>query len=272
MRGQGTEDHRETDLGTAAAVSDRGLRHHRNEDAYAVEVGPDGRAVVVVCDGVSASANPDQAAAAAAGAAVDALRPLLDRPPAEDGEVAGALRRAVAAAGAAVGSVPPVEPGGRPAPPSTTIVAAVVDPGRVSVASVGDSRAYWLDPAAGDGRKLTVDDSLAELAIAEGVPADAAYSLPQAHVITRWLGVGAREGDPEVAIYAPGPTGVLLVCSDGLWNYHESAESLVALVAGPGAPGSAIGMARTLVGAALDAGGGDNVTVAVVDLAGVQGS
>ena len=48
-------DHAEVDLGPAAGVSDRGLRHHRNEDAMAVaaEQAPDGPMVVaVVCDGV----------------------------------------------------------------------------------------------------------------------------------------------------------------------------------------------------------------------------
>ena len=43
-------DHAEVDLGPAAGVSDRGLRHHRNEDAMALaaEQAPDGPAVVVL--------------------------------------------------------------------------------------------------------------------------------------------------------------------------------------------------------------------------------
>ncbi len=264
-------DHAETDLGMAAAVTDLGLRHRRNEDAYAIAVEGQ-RAVVVVCDGVSSSANPDQASAAAATTALDALRPSLTPPEgsaAEPAALTDLLQAAVAAAGAAVVGVPGTEPGGYPAAPSTTIVAALVEPGRVAVASLGDSRAYWLTPqpeadAEPHGsRLLTVDDSLAEMAIAQGVPPEAAYSLPQAHVITRWLGAGAQGPEPEVGVFTTERGGLLLVCTDGLWNYFEPPERLASLVAEAGVrtPGE---IARMLVDAANDAGGGDNVTVAVV--------
>src|SRR5258705_6207997 len=71
-----SRDHAEVDLGPAAGVSDRGLRHHRNEDAMALaaEQAPDGPAVVaVVCDGVSSSARPDEASQVAAQAALPVL-------------------------------------------------------------------------------------------------------------------------------------------------------------------------------------------------------
>src|SRR5581483_3885173 len=71
-----SRDHAEVDLGPAAGVSDRGLRHHRNEDAMALaaEQAPDGPAVVaVVCDGVSSSARPDEASQAAAQASLPVL-------------------------------------------------------------------------------------------------------------------------------------------------------------------------------------------------------
>src|ERR1700760_4896452 len=49
-----SRDHIETDVTVAAAVTDRGLRHHRNEDAlWLAARGAD--VDVVVCDGVSAS-------------------------------------------------------------------------------------------------------------------------------------------------------------------------------------------------------------------------
>ncbi|NTW42368.1 MAG: hypothetical protein HGA44_21255 [Cellulomonadaceae bacterium] len=52
-------------------VSDRGVRHHRNEDAMstAADVVPGDRAVLVVCDGVSSSQDSDVASLAAARAA-----------------------------------------------------------------------------------------------------------------------------------------------------------------------------------------------------------
>ena len=70
-------DRMEVDLGVVAGISDRGLRHHRNEDSMALRpvLGLDGRnlVVAVVCDGVSTSERPDEASAAAVSAAAKLL-------------------------------------------------------------------------------------------------------------------------------------------------------------------------------------------------------
>jgi serine/threonine protein phosphatase PrpC len=66
-------DHTEADGDMmAAAVSDRGRRHHRNEDAMWLAVGTDA-VDVVVCDGVSSSFDPDVASEVAAKAAGELL-------------------------------------------------------------------------------------------------------------------------------------------------------------------------------------------------------
>ena len=61
-------DHHEMVLEGAAGVSDKGKRHHRNEDAMAIFVGDDFVAGVV-CDGVSTSVDPDVASQVAVDAA-----------------------------------------------------------------------------------------------------------------------------------------------------------------------------------------------------------
>jgi PPM family protein phosphatase len=69
-------DHVELNLGLIAGVTDRGLRHRRNEDAMALATahGADGPAVVaVVCDGVSTASRPDEASLAAVRAAAQVL-------------------------------------------------------------------------------------------------------------------------------------------------------------------------------------------------------
>ena len=69
-------DHEELNLGSVAGVTDRGVRHERNEDALALATidAPGGPAVVaVVCDGVSSADRPDEASLAAARAAVQKL-------------------------------------------------------------------------------------------------------------------------------------------------------------------------------------------------------
>ncbi|HWR47764.1 MAG TPA: hypothetical protein VN327_09190, partial [Pseudonocardiaceae bacterium] len=100
-------DRVEVDVGVAAGVSDRGLRHHRNEDALALRdvglrAGPwsvqRGVAVAIVCDGVSSSARPDAASQTAAEVAAETLVAALR---AEDGPVA-ATREAIHAADRAV--------------------------------------------------------------------------------------------------------------------------------------------------------------------------
>lgn len=85
-----------------AAVSDRGLRHHRNEDAFAMSATtlPDGTpaVVAVVCDGVSSAYRPDDASATAAESANESLLEALRRGTSfED-----ATREALLAAGQAV--------------------------------------------------------------------------------------------------------------------------------------------------------------------------
>src|ERR1700744_3021339 len=93
-------DHEELDLGPVAAVSDRGLRHERNEDAVALATvdTADGPAVIsVVCDGVSSADRPDEASLAAANAAVQVLAAAV-----QDGvDPAEGAEQAVAAAPAA---------------------------------------------------------------------------------------------------------------------------------------------------------------------------
>ncbi|TDB86521.1 serine/threonine protein phosphatase [Actinomadura sp. KC216] len=135
----------------------------------------------------------------------------------------------------------------------------------------------------GPSRRLTEDDSWAAFMVAEGSLTEAeAEAHPNAHVITAWLGADAGEVGPHVASFRPAGPGTLLVCSDGLWNYFPAAGDLAALLTagpddqappggaapGPGHDPSAdpLGVARALVRHALDAGGRDNITVAVIPL------
>ena len=62
--------------------------------------------------------------------------------------------------------------------------------------------------------------------------------------------------------------GMLLLCSDGLWNHLPEAEELAALVSGR----DALDDASALVAAALAAGGSDKVTVALMPVAPAEGA
>jgi len=255
-----SRDHTEIDLGLLAGVTDRGLRHRRNEDAMALataEVAGGPAAVAVVCDGVSSTRRPDEASLAAAQAAVHVL--LAGVRTGED--LVEASREAVSAAQQAVAGLAEL-PGSGPwrDPPSATFVSAVMTSEAVTFCWLGDSRAYWLgagpDPAA---QRLTLDDSVAGELVAAGLLSETeALALPEAHVVTGWVGADTS-APPHVARFEPPGPGALLLCSDGLWNYQPEAAKLAELAL-PGALSDPLGAAKALVTFALEAGGMDNVT------------
>ncbi|MEV0995804.1 protein phosphatase 2C domain-containing protein [Nonomuraea sp. NPDC050202] len=172
-----------TPHGAAAALTDRGLRRSRNEDAVAL-LEAEGSIVTVVCDGVGSSPRADEAAAAATETASAALARGL--PHEEAFELAG---RAVSKLATSLDDAP-----------ACTYLAAVVRPdGGVTLGWAGDTRAYLL-PA---GTLLTEDD------------------VVETGEITAWLGADAEDAGPHVRTLAPGTRGLLLICSDGLWRYLD---------------------------------------------------
>ena len=243
-------------------VCDRGVQHSRNEDAMALWAQGD-RAVLVVCDGVSSSIDSDVAALAGAERARDVLATLgaggVGADDGEDTAVASALVAATEEANKAVVA--------HTAPESTnaasaTFAAAVVLNDRVHFANLGDSRVYLLTPS--EKLLLTLDDSMAQAFIAEGMPRAEAESLPRAHAITKWLGRDAIDTVPRTGHQPVNEAGWLVVCTDGLWNYASSPEELAVQVDAAAAVSSdPVEIAGRLVVWANTQGGKDNVTVAL---------
>jgi serine/threonine protein phosphatase PrpC len=267
LRGPSSDvaDRVEVDLTDLAGISDRGHVHLRNEDAMALGRRPeDGSATTlaaVVCDGVSTVRRPELASRTAATVALDAL---LAAAPDTTGMVA-----AVAAAADAVSRLAP----GVPDAPSCTLVAALVDTatGTFTIGWVGDSRAYWLADN-GDARLLTADHSWAAEMVGAGIlDPGTAMRDPRAHAITRWLG-GDSTPQPGVACLSPTAPGVLLLCTDGLWNYEPEASDLAALALPVATKEGPRAAATALTAHALDAGGRDNITVVCVPINSSGGS
>jgi serine/threonine protein phosphatase PrpC len=263
-------DRDESTLGGIVLITDRGIEHARNEDAAAAGMlggngtqRPDAIAVAV-CDGVSSSDQAQMAAVAASKAGVDAmLGALVASRKARAAVLAGLAEAAKAAAAAGTSSA---------GAPSCTYTAAIVVPTlagtvQITVGNVGDSRAYWLPEPPASARQLTVDDSLAQELITAGASADSEAVQRGAHTLTRWLGADSESepwsGSSVQTITAVGP-GTLLLCSDGLWNYLPDAAD-IARFCSDADPTAA---ARALTEFALDAGGQDNITVAVIPIGG----
>ncbi len=250
-------DHLEVDFGLCGAtVTDRGLRHHRNEDAVGLSLEPNGYRVVCVCDGVSSAPRSDDASQAAVDAAI--LTTVTELAAGTDIELA--MRLATKAAHAAVSKLAE----GEANIPSCTYCLAVATETEIFVAWIGDSRAYWIGP--NQTTQLTVDDSWAAAAVESGEKTlDEAMLDPRAHQITGWLGADFPEFEPHLVRAPYSPEGLLLLCSDGLWNEVPSAQDLHDLVhLRPGR--SPLMIARELCDYANACGGPDNISIAVVPL------
>lgn len=253
------EDHVVADHGWFAIVSDRGRVHRTNEDAGAVAARATGVALVV-CDGVSSTDESQHASQNAARTIIG----LLDSAP-----VAKVDSAMVQAAQAAQAEILSVTSQSSAEPPSCTLVTVVADidgaTANLHVGWLGDSRAYWL--ANGTATQLTRDHSWAieqeDLGELEQATIDADK---RAHSITRWLGADSHDVTPEMKVLSLELPGLLLVCSDGLWNYAPTETDIYDLAFAGGDDELPLVRAERLVAFANEQGGHDNITVAIADL------
>lgn len=152
----------------------------------------------------------------------------------------------------------------REAPGSgTTVTAALVLGQQVTIAHVGDSRAYSIYP---DGRMETVtrDHSLVKRLEELGhLSKDEAATFPHRNVLIRALGQGeSLEAD---IFTVPFPTaGYLMLCSDGLWGVVNEKDMFRAITDAP----TLHRASQNLVEAANTAGGPDNISVIIVQMIG----
>lgn len=247
-----------------AGVTDRGLRHHRNEDFFSLQkIEHRDAPVLVVCDGVSSSQEPDKAAKAAAKSACATLSTAVQSVQSEI-ELEVAMKLAIASAQASVCAIPYIR-GADADPPSTTIVAAVVIDRTATISWLGDSRAYWI--SAKGSQQLTKDDSWFSDVVASGKMTEAeAKKSPHAHAITRWLGADVGDNaEPSIIKFKIPSSGYLVLCTDGLWNYAPEPAQIAELVQQT-SDKDAVSIARSLVEFARCSGGHDNITVAVLSL------
>ncbi len=147
----------------------------------------------------------------------------------------------------------------------TTLVAALVIGNQLTVANVGDSRAYvWHD---GQISPITKDHSLvAQLVEAGQITRDEIYTHPRRNEIYRALG-DARISEDEIDVFShrlqPGDS--LLLCSDGLWDFVRDPD-IAAIVGKEGMDPQAA--CKALVDEANRNSGEDNISVVLVRVMG----
>jgi len=142
----------------------------------------------------------------------------------------------------------------------STVVAMSLKDENYDIVWVGDSRAYLWDGR--ELRQVTWDHSHVQSLVSRGViSSEEAKTHPQRNVLTQSLGIS-----PEMELHPSSERGVLeagqqiILCSDGL-NDELSDEEIAAQMRGHH---SVQAQVDGLINAALEAGGGDNITVIVV--------
>jgi PPM family protein phosphatase len=225
--------------------TDTGLQRRANEDSLLVR-----SPLFVVADGMGGA----QAGEVASRVAVETFSAGL-----QDGDdPQGSLTRQVSQANARINELSHrrAEHAGM----GTTITAVYVGGQEVTVAHVGDSRAYCLRE--GELLRLTDDHSLVDELIKQGrLTPEEAEEHPQRSVITRALGPEPAV-EVDVRSLRARPGDVYLICSDGLTTMvgEEDLRDLLASHARLRDAGEA------LIAAANAAGGKDNITVVLLRL------
>ena len=244
------------------AATDVGRVRKQNEDAFALAAE---QGLLVVCDGMGGTAFGEVASQMAVATILGQLNGSQDTGEPPTAEEAGGymlrtsrLAEAVRRANKAI--FQEAQNDEAKADMGTTVVAAWVSGDIASVAHVGDSRAYlWRKD---HFEPLTRDHSFVEEQVKAGV-LDRAHSLQseKQNILLRALG-REPEVDVDVSEVPVQPGDYLLLCSDGLTRMvPETAMSeAIANLREPDA------ICRSLVDAANNNGGADNVTVVVAEI------
>jgi PPM family protein phosphatase len=137
----------------------------------------------------------------------------------------------------------------------TTLTAALLEDDEITLAHVGDSRAYLYRDR--ELKLLTHDHSLVEELRRQGRLTDEqAEDHPQRSIITRALGPES-EVDVDTMTYSARPGDVFLLCSDGLTTMVREDRIAAVLQETPDLDTAAAQLVRE----ANEAGGRDNITV-----------
>ncbi|MBA2313360.1 MAG: Stp1/IreP family PP2C-type Ser/Thr phosphatase [Actinobacteria bacterium] len=233
------------------ASSDVGRVRDANQDAYLIDA-----PLYVIADGMGGHAAGDVAA-------VTAVKVISDEAGRVSAQEPDSLAALLKDANAAIWERAQSERAFQGMGTTCTLVYASDAAGYI--AHVGDSRAYRL--RGGGLEQLTEDHTLVGRMIKEGrIGAGEARTHPQRNVITRALGIDSSvEVDLREIDLEEGDR--LMLCSDGLSSMLDESAIEKGLAEAPDPQAAA----DRLVELANDAGGEDNITVVVLDVAGGDG-
>ncbi|WP_144829237.1 PP2C family serine/threonine-protein phosphatase [Kocuria rhizophila] len=232
-----------------AARSDVGRVRSKNDDsAYA------GRYLAVVADGMGGHVGGDVASASAV---IDLTH--LDHA-GHRGEAETVLADEIQNANQNLAKL--VQSNPRLGGMGTTVTALLIDGDEISVAHIGDSRAYRLSETEGF-QQVTTDHTFVQRLIDEGrLQPEEAETHPHKNVLMRVLGDVDASPELEVRVVRPAVGERWLLCSDGL-NAVVNARTIENVMRSTGDLNQIV---NSLVELTLDRGAPDNVTVVVVQV------
>lgn len=229
-----------------ASLTHDGLVRTNNEDSMHA-----GSFLMAVADGVGGA----EAGEVASSLTIAAIAPL--DAPQDPVTMADAVRAAADRANDAIHAAGVADPAivGM----GTTLTALLLSGSSLTIAHVGDSRAYRIREGRVD--RLTKDDTYVQMLVDKGtITAEEVFTHPHRSFVTKVL-----QGEPVQVNVRTIPVAVgerFVVCSDGLPDAVPPAVLEEALASG----GTVEECARSLVKLALEGGGPDNVTVVVGDV------
>jgi serine/threonine protein phosphatase PrpC len=241
-----------------AARTDSGRVRAHNEDAFLLR--PDLN-FVVVADGMGGYSAGEVASGIATSVLTEALEERLQDPKALRSNDSRQLHRlmveCIEHASASIFEAARLEPGYQGM--GTTMVAALFHCHGVSIAHVGDSRGYRLRD--GQLEQLTRDHSFLQEQIDAGlITVEQARNSQDRNLVTRAMGVEA-EVEVEIHLHDVRTGDLFLLCSDGLTEMLSDRRIAAELT---GALNDLDVVCQTLIDAANDRGGMDNISVALV--------
>ncbi len=208
-------------------ITDAGCIRSQNQDTYQIEELDRNTLICVVCDGMGGAKSGNVASSLAADVFVQEVRRTFSSGM-EQGQIDQMLQGAVKLANFTV--YDQAQQFEEFSGMGTTLVAVLIQNEEVTVANVGDSRAYGINQ---NGiHRLTVDHSLVELMVQRGeITPEEAKTYPGKNYITRAIGteaivecdlfhMDAQKGD------------CLVLCTDGLSNMIDDQEILFEVVHG----------------------------------------
>lgn len=232
-----------------------GLARTENQDRVRTAVLDDEVGFAVICDGMGGQNAGSEASERAVNIVYERITKVF-RTDYDENSIRNLLISSITTANSVVydTAISSVEMNGM----GTTCVAALVFGGKLFAVNVGDSRLYLINH---EIRQISKDHTVVMRMYENGeITREQLKNHPQRNYITKAVGVSPKV-TPDYFETDTGENASVLLCTDGLSNYCD--EAYIFQTVKKHEPED---VPRKLIEKALENGGGDNITAALIRL------